>query len=324
MNNSKDRTKMSHFSERVVQSDRKEIEGALKEKIKPELFIDDCGRVGNKYTSGAYGDHQITSFHSPRCWKNEWEVIPENQKKELVDWINSKLDLDDMFYNQSLVVQSTNPITEYLAREKILPDVIELHEMPGLYDIPKDKINKHKEAKPFMEAFIHHKENSIISIIFQPKILRIGFAVNDYEEIHVISFATLSPVWKLKSQKELIEMTIDEKLKSSYKDDEYLEKMFRTTAKHSFGMYWAGILTLNVPKMSTIINGIQHALKLKIPRYKIEWVNLKNPRNRIETLYEITEISAMIENKKIEETDGSEKAPKIYPETCQVDYRCDK
>lgn len=283
------------------------------ENIKPEPFTD--SRVGYKYTSGPYGNEKITSFRSVRFRKNEWAVIPEDHKKELVDWINSKLDLDSMLYDQSLKFQSTNPVTEYLVQEGVLPDIDavmsneEIESLPENQDVPKEAIYTNQEARHFMKAFLHHKKNSEISLIFQPKRFKLGFVVNDYEEIHFISFATLHPIWRPDSQTDLAEMTKKEKLKSPQKNDEQLDKMFRTTVRHSFGMHWAGILTLNIPKVSTIINGIQHALKLPTasPRYRIEWINLKNPRDRTEVLYESSELTSVIDNCEIEETDGSEK-----------------
>ena len=256
--------------------------------------------------------------------------MPKNQKKELIDWINSKIDLDRMLYEQSLRLQSTNPVAEYLVQEKVLPDIEtdppikQLKFSPEMKDVPENVIHFHNEAKPFMEAFMHHHKDSEISMIFQPRKLRLGFVVNDYESVHFIKFATLSPVWSPKTQPELTRIDAEKKLKSPQKNDEHLDKIFRTTPKHSLGMYWAGILTLNIAKISTVINGIQHALRLKVPRYKIEWVNLKNVLDRIETPYESSEISVMIKNEEIEETVGSEKAPRVYPETGQIPWGQEK
>lgn len=304
-------------------STREDVDRMLRDRVKPEPFMDKNGVTGNKYKSGAYGQSEVVSYNCPREWKTEWDLIPEEQKKELVDWINSKLKIDEMLCKQSMVVQSTNPITEHLVKEGVLDKVEEvmseeeLNSLPETQDIPKDHIHRHIEAASFMEAFIHHKEHSEISFIFQPNQIKLGFVVNDYEAIHFIGFNLLHPIWRPLSQDDFTKMATEEKLKSSHKDDEHLDKMFITTHLNtSLGLYWAGILTLNIAKLSTMIGGIQNAIKVPVPRYRIEWVNTKNPIDRKEKLYETTEIAAMIENNEIYETKGAEKAPKVYPEKC--------
>lgn len=300
------------------------LDEVLSKNIKPEPFTDDYGKVKNEYIGGVYGDQRIKSYYSPKSWKNEWDLIPDDQKKELIDWINSKLKLDDMFYDQSLKLQSTNPITEYLVKDKVLPNIdteVSNETSEYLPKIPEDTIHYHNEVEPFMEAFIHHNKNSTISMSFHPKRLRLGFVVNDYEEIHFVKLSTLYPIWSPPTQDKLAQIAIENKLKTPQKNDVHVDKIFQTTVSHSLGLHWAGILELNISKMSTVINGIQHALQLPNPRYRIEWVNLKNPRDRTEMLYNSSDITSMITDYDIKETDGYEKAPRIYPETSQIPYR---
>lgn len=271
------------------------------------------------YVSGPYGDRRIRSSSMRLDWINEWDLIPKGQKKELLIWLEN-IQIDHILYDQSLTAQSGNPIVEHLVKEKVLPEIcdIVLVETP---DMESKNIHDHDTAKPFMQAFMKHKKiGSKMMPIFQPNKTRLGFIVNDYEEIHFIHFATLHPVWCPQSQTALAKVATDKMKSSSEKNDVHLDEMFRTTNKHLLGEFRAGILSLNIAELSTIMNGIQHAIKLPLPRYKIEWVNLKNPRDRVQISYESSEISVMIENNEIEETDGFEKAPKIYPETRQVEY----
>ncbi len=271
------------------------------------------------YVSGAYGDRSIRSFNSPIEYQNEWEIIPEKQKKELVDWLN-KADLNTHLHDQSLIAQASNPVVEYLVREKVLGPIAGIDELKSNQDMPEHHdINDHDTAQPFIDAFMHHKQNSRITLIFQPKRTRIGFVVNDYKEIHFIHFATLHPIWYPQKSQATLAKIAEEKMKSSpEKNDENLGKIFRTTNNHSFGPGWCGILKLNISKLSTMVNGSQHALKLPRPRYMIEWVNITTPRNRTEISYKSSEISEMIKNNEVEKTDGFDKAPRIYPETWQL------
>lgn len=275
------------------------------------------------YVAGAYGDRRIRSFASsepPIEFENEWVSVPEEDKKELVDWLNT-LNIDQQLDKQSFIAQSSNPVMKYLVEEKILsaPDVdidTDTDKFEGL------KITEHDTAQEFMDVFIPHKKESQIIPRLRLWKKQIGFIIN--EEAHFVLLSTLHPVWHPQSQVKLAKIA-EEKMKSSpAKNDEHLDKIFGTTTSHPFGPYWAGILKLSVPELSTIIGGSQNALKIPRPRYTIEWVNLKNPHDRKIVKYESFEISEMIKNVDILETDGYDKAPKIYPETCQIEYGANK
>jgi hypothetical protein len=118
-------------------------------------------------------------------------------------------------------------------------------------------------------------------------------------------------IWNIKLEKEFKTKI----LQNVKKCDKHLNKIFKTTRNHALGEDWAGIVDINTPVLS-VICGLQ---SIPLLRYKVQWVNLKT-RDRQLAYYEVQDLLDLIKSEQVIETDGYEKAPAIYPRTCQVPY----
>lgn len=279
------------------------------------------------YTAGAYGTRIVKACSSTQHLEeqgmvlNEWELIPQEDKDILINWLNENINFDKDLLDHSIRAYETHPAMEILLKEGTIQKPEPRKDTADFFPENDPTIalleHSHEEAKPFMDAFLKYIDNKAKMVpIFNWSKLRLGFFVKD--EIHFVKLSLLNPIWAPKTQPQLFNEAKTKMLKNSAKNDTNLNKIFRTTSKNDMGPDWAGILTLNVAPMSTLPNGIQNALQLPMPRYKIEWINTKT-RESITEYYESVLISTMIEDQLITETTGREKA-NIHPYNAQVPY----
>lgn len=164
----------------------------------------------------------------------------------------------------------------------------------------------------FVAAFNEHCKKNIIRID-DPKKLSTGFYVKDEEVAYMVRLSDLHPIWRPKTEKEFLLETRQAWTRTAIGEnrnwDDNVMKLYRTTATHEWGPGWAGQLRHNLPELSTVAGGARSAMPLPRKRYKIQWVDLKTLITRRTIEYDASELSKLLEESRIEYTDGHEITP---------------
>jgi hypothetical protein len=180
----------------------------------------------------------------------------------------------------------------------------------------KDELDEHDvtievDLADFVRYFNAYKHKKL-QRIENPKKLQLGFRVETDQgwTRFVIRYSEVHAIWRPKSEAEFSKELLAKWRKKAKGLEEVVDKYIGKIYK--IGNDWAGILTFNLPELSTVCGGLQHAMPLPRDRYKIRWVHLPTIIRRKTETYSADKFNKLLEEGQFKETNGHEVIPKRF------------